>query len=474
MRDKTALVDDNVEVSYFALWNNIETLAKAFLKLGLKENDKIVIFVPNCKEFIYSFYAFSRINAISIPLNPSLTSFELKRIFDDCKPDAIVTTSSLLLKKIVSIFNKKLIFVIDEGEIDDIKDNKIYHFKELFTLGSGGILPRFSTSNNQIASINYTYRGLGMPMGALLTHGNYHHGAITYVRRTEIVTSQNVLCVMPMSHIFTLISAVIVPLLRGATVYIMRNFIPSHVFKAIQDYKIDFIIAVPTLYVSLLENYEKDRFDISCLKYGITGASILPLNIHNKVKKKMGIELLQGYGLTETMPITCNSRAGNNPESLGIAGHRVKLRIVDEEGKDLAIGKKGEILISALSVMQGYLNREEENKEFLKDGWFWTGDYGKMDRNGYLYFSGIKKNIAKVGGNNVDLKEVKDTLLSFEGVKQVEIKVVNDKLWGSRLCARLSMSEGKKPDERQIRDFCKQRLAVYKIPRKIDVVMTDE
>ena len=466
MSDKICLIEDDIKVSFFDLWKNIELLAKAFLSIGIKENDKIVVLLPNCKEFIYSFYALSRINAISIPLNPHLTSFELKEIFDDCCPRGVITAPLLYSKKIKSIFEPdKLVILVDEPSGKDV--GRPYSFKELLKVGRAGRLPDFNTSNNQIASINYTYRGTGKPLGATLTHGNYHHGAIGYVRLTEIITAQRVLLVIPISHIFTLISCVIVPLLRGATVVIMKSFIPSHVFKAIEKNKVDFMMAVPTIYILLLKNYDKARFNISSLKYGITGGSYLPLDIHKEIKEKMGIELLQGYGLTETMPISCNPRLKNRPDSLGVLGHEIKIKVVNKKGADVGCGRKGEILITGPTVMKSYYNKNGENKKYFKKGWFCTGDYGWLDEDGYIYFEGLKKKIVKIGGNNVDLKEVKTVLGTFSGVKDVELDVDMDYLWGSRLSARLRISSKKEITEKAIRSFCRERLAIYKIPKKI-------
>ncbi|MBU1852956.1 MAG: acyl--CoA ligase [Candidatus Omnitrophica bacterium] len=456
MRDKICLIEGNTRISYSDLWSRIELLAKAFLKIGIKENDKIVILLPNCKEFIYSFYALSRINLISVPLNLHLTSFELKEIFDDCNPRGIITTALLYERKISSVIGPdRIIIFIDDNP--DIR-RKNYSFKELFKIGKDQNLPHFNTSNNQIATINYTYRGTGRPLGAMLTHGNYHHGAIGYVRLTEIITKQCILLITPISHIFTLVSCVIVPLLRGATVVITKSFIPSHIFRVIEECGINFIMAVPTIYISLLRNYNKNRFDIRSLKYGITGGNYLPPDIYRDIKDRMGIELLQGYGLTETMPITCNPRSKNRPDSLGVPGHEVKVKIVD-----------GEILVGGPTVMRGYYDKDGENREYLKNGWFSTGDYGHIDGDGYIYFDGLKKEIAKVGGNNVDLKEVKRVLSSFQGVKAVELCVLKNDLWGHQIHAKVEINSKKEITKKSIQSFCSGRLAAYKIPRRIEI-----
>lgn len=455
MKDKVCLIEGAREVSYSELWKNIEALANAFLKIGIKENDKAAIILPNCKEFIYSFYGLARINAISVPLNTYLTPYELEKIFKDCAPSVIITTYDLYKKKIYPKLSKDILIILADGALGEARDN-VFELKNLTANTGTGRLPSFSASNDHIATINYTYRGLGEPLGAVLTHGNYHHGAIGYIRLTKLVTSQRVLLITPMSHIFTLVSCVIVPLLRGATVVIMKTFIPSHIFKAIEDHKIDFLIAVPTIYISLLKNYEKGRFDISSLKYGITGGSYLSESLNKEIKEEMGIELLQGYGLTETMPITCNPHSRNKAGSLGVAGHEVKVKIFD-----------GEILVAGPTVMKGYYNKNGENKKYLKDGWFKTGDLGYVDEDGYVYFKGLKKDIIKTGGNNVDLNEVKDVLNSFPGTRDVRLNIVEDELWGHRVHAEMSIVSEKEISEREIKGFCSERLALYKIPKKI-------
>jgi acyl-CoA synthetase (AMP-forming)/AMP-acid ligase II len=155
MGDKICLIENGKHISYSNLWKNIELLAKGLLKIGIKKNDKIIILLPNCKEFIYSFYALSRINAIGIPLDQLLTPYELKKIFDACNPQGIITTS-YLYNRISQVFNKDRLIIFIDTRIESKRRN--YNFDELFKIGSIGAVPDFNTSNNQIATINYTYR----------------------------------------------------------------------------------------------------------------------------------------------------------------------------------------------------------------------------------------------------------------------------------------------------------------------------
>ena len=303
----------------------------------------------------------------------------------------------------------------------------------------------------------------------MLTHGNYIYGAAGYIRLVAPSLDQRFLLVMPISHIFTLIGCVIVPLLRGSTIVIMKKLIPNRIFKAIEQYKIDFLVSVPTVYQVLLSNYDGERYDISSLKYGISGGSAMGLELYRELKEKMGFEVLQGYGLTETLPISCNPKSKIKPDSVGIIGRGAILKIVDENGCEKSIGESGEILIGGVSVMKGYFRRAKETGEVLIDGFVRTGDYGSLDKEGYLYFEKAVKKISKVGGDTVDLKEVEDVLLSHPDIMDAKLITKSDNLWGEIIEAEVGLDHNKDVSEKEIMSFCRERLASYKIPRRVRI-----
>ena len=465
MGDKTSVIDRDVEVSYSELWQRVVTLSKGLSQIGIGENDVVVLFLPNCVEFVYAFFALARVRAISVPLSIYLTPFELEKVFHDCRPTAIVT-SSPLAGRISSITRQDTKVIITDDF--NIATRETHSLGELFKMGSTGDAISSDGGGDEVASINYTYRGTGNPMGAMLTHSNYQHGFSGYVRLTEFSTDNRILMVTPISHILTLVACVIVPLLQGATLVISERPAPKSIFATVQKHKIDFMIGVPTIWTALLRNYKPGLFDTSSLKRGITGASPMSADIQAEITNTMGIELYQGYGLTETLPIVCSPRNRNKPSALGVPGHEVRVKIVDESGAEAPPSKVGEILVGGPTVMKGYLNVDLENKDLLKDGWLHTGDHGWSDEDGYIHFSHLAKNIAKVGGFTVDLKEVKDTLLSHPAVSSAEIKAKPHELWGSMLEAQVRCSKDCL-SARELRDYCGTRLASYKIPRTIDV-----
>jgi long-chain acyl-CoA synthetase len=472
---KTALIEGDKKLSYGELWDNIKRLTRAFWKIGIRKDDKAAIILPNCKEFIFSFFALLRINAIAVPLKPAFTGFELKGIFQNCNPRVIITTPSFLDKLMPEdreLLENRMVIVL--GEMDsrfrgNDKEEKPFTFKQLYEIGKDERLPEISTENNQTASINYTYRGYGYPLGAMLGHRHYIHAAIRYIKLTKTTSKERLLLVLPQSHIFTLIGCVVVPLLSAATVIIAKSYSPKRIFKAVSNYRINSIVSVPTLYSALLRNFNSGKWDISSLQVGISGGALISAELQCEIKDKMGIDVFQGYGLTECFPVTCNPGAKNKFGSLGIQGYGVEIKIVDDSGREKAINETGEIIVRCPSVMFGYYGMEKETKEVLKNGWFYTGDYGRLDEDGYLYFEGLKKRIVKVGGNTVDLTEVENTLSAHPAIRTAKVYAKPNSLWGHLLTAEVSLISDSEIDGKKIKGFCKQRLAAYKIPRTIIV-----
>lgn len=467
MGDKISIIEDEKEISYKELWERIDKLGDAFLKLGIKEGDKVAIILANCKEFIFVFFAILKINAIAIPIEPVFTTYEYKEMFDESSPCAIITSSYIITKVLgyeKSLLESRKLIIVDIDPWIKEKYPDSLDFEDLYKMGESSKNPQIPCKDNQIASINYTYRGYGYPVGAVLSHENYFYCVNGW---SETISDNRIfLLILPMAHVFALISAVIAPLLQGSAVIIMRSYAAREIFKAIDKYKVDYMIGVPTLYLYLMKVYDKSKYDISSLKYSISGGSFLPHKIHSLIEHKMGIKIFQGYGLTEGLIVSCNPKLKNKPGSLGLPGNGIKVKIVTENGKEeRRIGAKGEIVISGPTVMRGFYKREKETKDVLRDGWLYTGDYGSLDEDGYLYFEGLKKNIAKVGGHSVDLKEIEKVLVSHPCISNVKVYTKKDELWGEIITAEIFL--GKKISEDKINKFCSDRLGVYKMPKEI-------
>jgi len=304
----------------------------------------------------------------------------------------------------------------------------------------------------------------------MLSHENYAKGISGYIDRTGMHGDHTVLSLLPLYHVFPLLGCMLAPLFCGATIVISRNYLPRAVLKIIDDYKINYLTMVPLIYKLLLRYYKKGDYNLSSLTCCITGGDYVAASFQKEIYDKLGITLLQGYGLTECLPVICNPPVHNKFGTLGTSGRDdIAIRIADEQGCSVETGAIGEICISSPTVMSGYFRMDIETRMALSDGWLNTGDYGYLDDDGYLNFSGRKKKVAKVGGNMVDLKEVQNVLLSHPLISDASVYAVEDDLWGHSIKAEVLCHGTDSLKESDILCYCKKRLTGYKIPKEVSI-----
>jgi long-chain acyl-CoA synthetase len=471
-KTKTAVIEKGRNISYQDLWNTIERLSSAFSKIGIKEKQRVALLLPNSAEFIYCFFSLLRNNVIVSPLSTDCTPYELKSIIDNLKPHAIISLP-ILIEKILSdspsLLDNKILILQSNADISG-KMQKHHELKDLYGLQKNYTRENVSTSIEHIATINYTYRGIGHPLGAVFTHGSYAQGVLAYIEGTRMSSEQRVLSLLPLHHFYPLVGCVLAPLVSGATVIISTNYMPMSILKTIENFRVDMFTSVPTIYRLLLRHYKRDDCDLSSLTCCITGGAYMPVETQKAVKTVMGLELLQGYGLTECFVAAWNRPGYNRQGTLGLPfTNPINFKIVDENGVNRGFNSVGEIVISSPAMMSGYYNLPEETQNVLKDGWLFTGDYGYLDTKGYLYYSGLKKNVVKVGGNMVDLQEVKEVLLSHPAISDATVCSKEDDLWGHIVTAVLLSRASADVSEKEIKAFCSKRLSQFKVPKLIQI-----
>lgn len=478
-----AIVEDKERVPYEQLWQEIESLSNAFRSIGIRKNTRVALLLPNCKEFIYSFFALININAIAVPLKPGMTCWELAGIFKNCTPKAVILTPNLLIKILAdtpSLLRNRII-IVKEGKVEIpildkdgyLENARMHTLNALRQMGKKEkpVGRKIYTNSHHVASINYTYRGYGYPLGAMLTHANYVYGTFSYIRHRKTSSNQTHLLILPCTHIFPLIGCILAPLLVGAKVVILDNYSPKRIFHSISSNRVNILVLVPTLFSALVRNYRTYKHDISSLEYGISGGSFMSPELTRLIKEKMNIDVVQGYGLTECQAVTGNYRASNKPETLGLPFHRVQIRVVDERGKDCETGKTGEILIKTPQNMKGYYRNKRDTMRVLQDGWLRTGDYGEISKDGYVYFKGLKKNIAQVGGNVVDIEELRNRILSLDQAADVELHVQEDVVRGHKVTAEVIVNQDSDSlTVRDIRGALRESLSLHKTPGEFSIL----
>ncbi len=473
---KTAIIENGKEVSYGDFWSVVEKLSSAFYKNGIRENHRVALILPNSTEFIYCFLALLQINAIVSPLSPDLTAYELKGIFHNLTPHAIISVSTFIDKVLCEfpLLLKNKMLILQDGAAEKINKKegikKIYELKSLYNQQGNYKIANTRPEPYQVATINYTYRGTGFPLGAMLSHKNYIEGITAHLSRKGTSHHHKVLSILSLFHAYPLVDCILGPLATGATIVISRNYLPRSTLKLIDDFRINHFTAVPTVYNLMLQHFKNGEYNLSSLSCCITGGSYMPIEMQETIRSKMGLDVLQGYGLTECLPVTWNYYECNKAGTLGLPfRHDFQIKIVGDDGVCKGINEKGEIAVCSPTVMQGYYNQREETDKVLKDGWLYTGDYGYVDKQGYLHFAGLKKNVAKVGGNMVDLTEVENVLLSHFSVLYARAYAKQDSLWGHVIAADVVSHENGKLTEKEMKLFCSKRLAQFKVPKMVEL-----
>ncbi len=420
------------------LEKRIDTLAAILAYHGVRSGVIVAIFLSNGIDFIAVLFALFRIGAVPVIGKMEYRALELTEIFANANP-AVVVTESDGLGALTPFLAGRTVLRTDAGSLATVQ------------LGPDKLVP--GEFDAVPASINYTYRGLGYPLGAMISAEQYLHGARVLQEGLQGDPGEPLLFAIPMTHIFTLIGCIFVPLLYGMPMVIARTVHPRRTFDTIERLQVGHITAVPELYRLMLRTRDPDR-TLGSLKTFVSGGSFLADEEYHALGEAFDIEVLHGYGLTEFTPASRNSRRESRPGTIGPLCDGVECRIAGENGS-------GEILIRTDTMRMEYYRRPVESAAAQKDGWFCTGDAGRFS-NGHLVFERELKRTCKVNGLLVDLPEVESATQSVPGVRSASVSLVD-----GVLSARVSVEGNDDPRElnRSIRDFLKNKIAAYKIPQ---------
>lgn len=459
--EKDAVIDEGERLTYSDFWDRIDSASNLYQSLDIKKGDRVLIILPNSAMFLVYHFAAMKIGAISVPVKTDYRIWEVSRILKNCQPKIFIAHNEWLEE------NTQLLQEVDSENILRIDNVSLEDYKQGTDI--------YPVKNGDIASINYTYFGDGYPKGAALTHGNHIYAATGYSRHQGFNSDDRLLIILPMPHVFTLSGCINSPLIKGGTLVITGNFSPKAIFSDIEKYKITVLTAVPAVFEYLAKFKRKERYNLSSLRLCVTGGELMPEKLQHEFEKMLKKQIVQGYGLTESLPIICNPQGPRNkPGTLGIPGRKdIKIKIVNEKNEEMHIEQIGEILIKSPTTMSGYYNLPDDTEKILKDSWLYTGDLGKIDKDGFLHFCGLKKKIFNIYGNKVDPLEVKSVLLEHPFIEKVNIylEILSDEeyiIGSKRICADIYVRNGQKISSVEIRDYCKEKIATYKIPEKFN------
>ncbi len=466
--EKLAIIFKGQLVSFKQLRDASFSLTDSFKRIGIGKGDKVAIYLPNGLEYIYSYLAIWCCGAIAVPLDFMLTEDEISSCLFHCqarlliaRPKANIPFPKLLercptLKEIVICHEK------NEGALS---------FTECLERGSP-VVPQVDIHDKDCAIIFYTSGTTGKPKGVSISY--LQLGAPPKSMEFFIggfKKDDSALCALPFSHLGGLIY-IQNCIVYGLTVVLMERFIPSEFLKNIQNYRITCFWIVPSMYYALLQLKEFETFDLSTLRWMVTfGASNSPEALRRFHKFCPKAHLLNGWGLTETNAPTVVLPMGSEKiESVGRPAPWIKVKIFNDQDKELPTGEIGEIVVKSWVVTDGYYKDQELTTQTIRDGWFHTGDLGKLDAEGDLYVVGRKKEMIKVSGEIVFEPEVEQALHKYPDIAEAAVIGVPDKLRGEVPKAFVVLKENRPQNEESLRYFLREHLAHFKIPHYFEFV----
>ena len=459
---KTALKFENQSWSYAELDDLSNRIANVFRDLGMKKGDRIALFLPNIPEFAFSYLGILKIGGIAVSLNSSLKSNEVKHILDDSGSEIVITTEALR-DEVPSNANSVKHVLIAEGRTAD--DHCLHDL--IKTASSGACLVNMNRQDP--AAILYTSGTTGASKGATLSHGNILSNMYSFNYNCGMTRDDRMLLYLPLFHCFGQNAIMNSCFNVGATLVLQRFFKPEEVHRAIVDEQITMFFGVPTTFPPICDRVPEE--DMQSVRYSFSAAAILPLEIANRWRDKYAMPVYEGYGLTETSPFASyNHILEFRPGSIGIPIENVEMKVVDENGNETPPGELGEIVISGPNVMLGYWNKPGETAKVLKNGWFHSGDIGRMDEDGYFFIVDRKKDMINVGGLKVYPAEVEHVLYQHEAVNQAAVYAAPDPTLGERVWANIVLEKDQDVSVEDIAAFCRARIASFKVPSEIRFV----
>lgn len=462
--DKTAIVFEGQAVDYITLNAYAAKLARSLANAGIQRGDRVALYLPNIPAFALAYLAIQRAGAVSVSINAMLKADELQFILNDSGARIVFTTGDLAPNVPKDQCPALEHIVVCEGNAGN--------HVALADWVAGDDVPDVMVNReaNDPAALLYTSGTTGAPKGATLTTSNVVSNVNVTIEVMEFTANDKVATFLPLFHVFGQNTLMNSAFDAGGTMILFRRFEPRTILRTIEQEGATMLFAVASMYVALLSARLED-YDLSTLRYEVAGAAPLPDELVHRWKERTGRPIYQGYGLTETSPLTnSNTQREHRIGSVGKCVRGVEVRIVDEEDHEVGPDEWGEICFRGPGIMQGYWNRPDETARALRGGWFHTGDIGRLDADGYLFVVDRVKDMINVSGLKVWPAEVEKKLYAYRQVMEAAVYGVPHRLKGEEVYADVVLKEGSDATSADILTFCREHLARYKVPHRVNIV----
>jgi long-chain acyl-CoA synthetase len=493
--DAVATIFQDKRITYRELKDAVDRFATALQKLGVARGDKVALFLPNIPQFVISYYGALKAGAIVVPISPLYKEREVAHQIHDSGTKTLVVLDVLYpavekvegelgldrtivtgikdymptLKGVLgSLLGKVPTYKVERGE-------KMHQFMDLIKGYPASPEPVEIDAKEDLALLQYTGGTTGVPKGAMLTHYNLVSNALMCNAWLKAQEGEEVqINVIPLYHIYGMTVTMNNAIASAGSMVLFPRFNAKEVLTGIQKYKATVFGGVPTLYTALINQPDISSYDLSSIKFCISGASPLPPEIQKKFMELTGGVLVEGYGLTEASPVTHANPLDPTMEtvkigSIGFAWPDTEAGIMDKEtGELLPFGDIGELVIKGPQVMKGYWNMPEDTADVLKDGWLYTGDIARMDEEGYFFIVDREKDLIKFRGYSVYPREIEDVLYEHPAVKVAAVVGRPDDVSGEIPKAFLVLEDGAEATEEEMIEFVRERIAPYKRIREVE------
>ncbi|MFI3321549.1 MAG: AMP-binding protein [Rikenellaceae bacterium] len=487
--------DRDLRFTYATFNERVDKIAKALIYMGVKKDSKVGVWAKNIPDWITYMFATAKVGAVLVTVNTNYKDSELEYIMQNADIHTLCIGKGFRDNNYIETLYR-IAPELKTAERAEFKSEKfpelknvvfmgyekqkgMYTTAELITLGSSlgdEELERVKTTFNthDTTNMQYTSGTTGFPKGVMLSHYNILNNGLTAGDCMHYTKEDRLLVCVPMFHCFGAVLALCAIVTHGATMVMVEEFEPLAVLASIAKERCTAVYGVPTMYIAELNHPMFDMFDLTSLRTGIMAGAPCPIETMNQVMEKMHIkDIISVYGLTETSPGMTATRVTDSPEiratTVGRSFPHVEVKIVDPvTGEDAPYGVQGEVCCRGYNVMKGYYNNPEATAEVIdENGFLHSGDLGVMDEAGYLRITGRSKEMIIRGGENIYPREIENFLYRMPQIEAVEVAGIPSPRYGEQVGAFVKIKEGEKLTEEDIRRYCSDQIARYKIPKYI-------
>lgn len=492
--DKVAIHFMGKELTYKQVFSYAKKLAAYLQSLGIEKGDRVAIMLPNTPQAIISYYGILMAGGIVVQTNPQYMERELEYQMKDSGAKAIITLDILFprvskiiantdLKNVIVTaikdylpFPKNLVYPFIQkkqyGIIVNVKHEGRNHlYTEIMKHPAAELKEYDFNFEEDLALLQYTGGTTGFPKGVMLTHKNLVANAAmcnAWLYKCK-QGEETVLAILPFFHVYGMTAVLILSVMQAQKMVLLPKFDVETTLKTIQKQKPTLFPGAPTIYIALLNHPDLKKYDLSSIDSCISGSAPLPVEVQEQFEEVTGGKLVEGYGLTESSPVTHANFLWDKKRvkgSIGVPWPDTDSVILSmENGEPLPPGEIGEIAVKGPQIMKGYWNRTDETEQVLKDGWLLTGDLGYMDEEGYFYIVDRKKDMIIAGGFNIYPREIEEVFYEHPAIQEVVAAGIPDPYRGETVKVYVVLKEGFKATETELNEYSRKHLAAYKVPR---------